>query len=317
VKLLLAVLHFFHSFGLNYGLSIILLTVVVRLGMLRLSISQAKSTIKMQELQPEIEKLKLKYKDDPKNMMNAQRELWKKHNYNPFGGCLGLFIQLPIFVALYKALSVDVELYGVSLFSNSFRWCGNLSAPDMLFYWGDFWNWLGLTSFNTGQGMFYLGPYFNLLPILTVILFVVQQRVAMPKPDPSNEQAMMQYRMMNWMMPIMGFFFFKMPSGLCIYFIISTSWAVAERWFLPTKKPTSSGDTVSEQVIDVEVEPQKPVQEKPIHQKPPKRERQHKEPTQQKEEGFLKRIWREVNEKASEQQKLGGTKKVKDKKRKK
>ncbi len=90
----------------NYGLAIILLTVLVRGCMYPLSIKQARSQQKMQELQPEIKRLTEKYKTDMQARSKAQQELFRKHNYNPLGGCLVLFIQLPIFIGLYKSLMV-------------------------------------------------------------------------------------------------------------------------------------------------------------------------------------------------------------------
>ncbi len=157
----------------------------------------------------------------------AQQELFRKHNYNPLGGCLVLFIQLPIFVGLYRSLQVDVELRDAPLFSHAIRWCSNLAAPDMLFDWSRFMpDW-----FNSGSGMLGLGPYFNLLPLVTIGLFIVQQKMFMPPP--ADEQAAMQQKMMNFMMIFMGILFYKVAAGLCIYFIASSLWGMAERKFLP------------------------------------------------------------------------------------
>ena len=84
---------------------------------------------------------------------------------------------------------------------------------------------------NNGVGMFGLGPYFNLLPILTIVLFIWQQKMFMPPP--ADEQAAMQQKIMQYMMIFMGILFFKVASGLCIYFIASSLWSLAERKFLP------------------------------------------------------------------------------------
>ena len=86
----------------------------------------------MQELQPELKRLMEKYKNNPEQKARAQRELFAKNNYNPLGGCLLAFMQLPIFVGLYRSLMVDVELRQAPLFSESIRWASNLAAPDML-----------------------------------------------------------------------------------------------------------------------------------------------------------------------------------------
>ena len=302
-KPMLSVLHFFHWLGLNYAMAIIALTICVRLLLFPLSRKAAVGAIKMQAIQPELKEINEKYKDDPQAKMRASSELWKKHNYHPASGCLPILIQLPIFIGLYKALSIDVELYGASLISESVRWCNDLSAPDRLFDWSGFWNSLGWTSFNTGQGMFYLGPYFNLLPLFTIVLFLVQQEIMMPPP--TDEQSRMQRTMMKYMMIFMGFLFFKIPSGLCVYFIMSTLWGLAERQFIP--KPMSKAENETGDIMPT------PPKEKERDRKPPKRRREETPP---KQEGFFAKLFREVTEKAAEQRKLEKTEK-KDKDRKK
>jgi len=232
-------LHLFHNYLVfNYGLAIILLTVIVRLAMFPISRKQALNVQKMQELQPEIKKIQEKYKD-LQERNRATQELFRQHNYNPFSGCLVLFIQLPIFIGLYKALAIDVELRQAPLISESIRWCSNLAAPDMLFDWSFLWpEW-----FNRGQGMFALGPYFNILPILTIAIFLWQQKKMMPQP--TDEQAAMQQKIMNFMMIFMGILFYKVPSGLCIYFIASSLWGMAERQILlktTQKRPDRGAD---------------------------------------------------------------------------
>jgi YidC/Oxa1 family membrane protein insertase len=234
-KLLLAILHTFYAAIPNYGVAIVLLTVLVRGCMFPLSKKQALSAQKMQELQPEIKKIQEKYKNNLEARGKAQQELFRKHNYNPMGGCLILFLQLPIFVGLYRGLMVDVELRGAPLISESIRWASDLAAPDMLFDWSGF-----MPAFVTrGTGMFGLGPYFNLLPIITIVLFLWQQKKFMPPP--ADEQAAMQQRIMQFMMVFMGILFFKVASGLCIYFVASSLWSIAERQFLPKTKTAGQG----------------------------------------------------------------------------
>ncbi len=157
--------------------------------------------------------------------------MFRKHNYNPLSGCLPIFIQMPVFMGLYRCLMVDIELRDAPLLSHAIRWCSNLAAPDMLFDW----SWFMPAFVNSGVGMFGLGPYFNLLPILTIILFIVQQKMFMPPP--ADEQAAMQQKMMKYMMIFMGLMFFKVASGLCIYFIASSLWGLGERRFLPKTTP--------------------------------------------------------------------------------
>ena len=310
-KPLLAFLHFLHWLGLPYAIAIIVLTVCVRLVLLPLSIKQAVGAMKMQEISPELKSLAEKYKDDMQARSKAQRELFQKHGYNPLSGCLPIFIQLPIFIVLYKALTVDAGLYGAPLISSSVRWCRDLSAPDMLYNWSGFWNWVGWTSFNTGQHPLALGPYFSLLPLLTVVLFVVQMVLTMPPP--TDDQSKMQRQMMFFMMPLMGLLFFKFPSGLCLYFTVSTAWGLVERRFIPKPKPKPVGETIA---VTSMASKRQSVVEKPSGKKGAKpREGQ----TPSKPEGRFAKWWREVLEKASEQQKLGQQKQIKnqDKKKKK
>ncbi len=222
---MLHVLHFFYEIVGNYGLAIVMLTVLVRSLMFPLSRKQVLNAQKMQELQPEIKRIHEKYKNNMEQRTKAQQELFRQHNYNPLGGCLPLFVQLPIFIGLYRSLSVDVELRGAPLLGDSIRWCSNLAAPDMLFRW-DSW----MPQFLL-EGWLGLGPYFNLLPVITIILFVVQQKMFMPPP--ADEQAAMQQKVMQYMMIFMGVMFFKVPSGLCLYFIASSVWGLAERKLMP------------------------------------------------------------------------------------
>jgi YidC/Oxa1 family membrane protein insertase len=220
-------LHFFYAIFRNYGIAIILLTAVVRLCMFPLSRKQALGAQQMQLLQPEIKKLQEKYKNDLAARNKAQQELFRKHNYNPLGGCLVVFVQLPIFVALYRSLMVDVELRQAPLLSEAIRWCSNLAGPDMLLDWSSVMpDWV-----NSGAGMFALGPYFNILPIITIVLFLWQQQKMMPPP--TDEQSAMQQKIMKYMMVFMGIMFYKVASGLCLYFIASSLWGMAERAYLP------------------------------------------------------------------------------------
>ncbi len=236
-KPMLWVLHFIydHIIG-NYGIAIVMLTVLVRLAMFPLSRKQTLNALKMQELQPEIKRIQEKYKKDLEARTRAQQELFRKHNYNPLGGCLVMFIQIPIFVALYRSLMVDVELRQAPLLWESIRWCSNLSAPDMFLDWTGFMpGFITKTTGFTG-----LGPYLNILPLLTVALFLAQQKMLMPPP--ADEQAAMQQKVMTYMMLFMGLIFFKVAAGLCIYFIASSLWGLGERQFLPKAKPKDAED---------------------------------------------------------------------------
>ncbi len=228
--LMLGILHTFYSIVQNYGIAIVMLTMMVRGSMYPLSLKQTRNMQKMQELKPEMDRIAEKYKDDMQKRGQAQNELFRKHNYHPMAGCLPALIQLPIFLGLYRALSVDVELRQAPLFSDAIQWCSNLAAPDMLYNWSRFTpRW-----FDNATSMFGLGPYFNVLPIVTLVLFLLQQKLFMPPPQ--NEQMALQQKMMKYMMIFMGLMFFKVPSGLCIYFIASSLWGIAEKKLFPQPK---------------------------------------------------------------------------------
>jgi YidC/Oxa1 family membrane protein insertase len=229
---MVGLLHVFYGIVGNYGIAIIMLTVLVRGCMFPVSRGQAKSMAKLQLLRPEMDKIKEKYKGDQQKQAQAMQQLYRKHKVNPLGGCLPALIQLPVFIGLYRGLAVDVELRGSPLFSENIRWCSNLAAPDMLYDWSGF-----MPSFVTsGEGMLSLGPYLNVLPLVTIVLFLVQQKMFMP--EPTNEQAALQQKIMKYMMVFMGILFYKVPSGLCLYFIASSLWGIAERKLIPP--PTAS-----------------------------------------------------------------------------
>lgn len=228
-KVLASLLHLLYAVVGNYGVAIILLTVIVRGAMFPLSRKAAINAQKMQELAPELKKIADRHKDDIEARMKAQRELQKRVGFNPLAGCLPMFLQLPIFIGLYRALSVDIELRQAA-FSSATAWASNLAGPDMLAYWGD-WLW----GYLSGRGTGWLGPYFNILPVAVVLLFLLQQKLFMPPA--TDEQTAMTQKVMSWMTLVMGLFFFRVPAGLCIYFITSSLWGIAERVFVKKTLP--------------------------------------------------------------------------------
>ncbi len=223
---MIAIMHAIHAVVGNYGLAILLLTVAVRGAMFPVSRKQAVSAQKMQVLQPEMKAIAEKFKDDPDKRTKATQELWRKHDYNPMGGCLLVFIQIPIFMGLYRSLATDVELRQAPLFSAAIRWCSNLAAPDM------FYDWSSLLPQFLSAPEAWLGPFLNLFPLATIGLFLWQQKLFMPPAV--DEQAQMQQQVMKYMMFFMALMFFKVPCGLCLYFIASSLWGIAERLLLPT-----------------------------------------------------------------------------------
>jgi len=232
---MIAVLHALHAVIGNYGIAILLLTVLVRGAMFPVSRKQALSSQKMQVLQPEMKAIAEKYKNDPEKRNRETQELWRKHDYNPMGGCLLVFIQIPIFMGLYRSLATDVELRQAPLFSSAIRWCSNLAAPDM------FYDWSKLLPPFLSAPEAWLGPYLNLFPLATIGLFLWQQQLFMPPAV--DEQAKVQQQVMKYMMFFMALMFFKVPCGLCLYFIASSLWGIAERLWLPHTLPPAAAGT--------------------------------------------------------------------------
>jgi YidC/Oxa1 family membrane protein insertase len=197
----------------NYGIAIILLTMAVRGLMFPLGRKQALAAQKMQALQPHLKAIQEKYKEDKEQLTKETFALYKKYGVNPMGGCLPALIQLPIFVGLWQALNTSVPLRHAT-----FLWIRDLAAPDMLFHLPFEVPWLGWT-------------WFNLLPFVVVALMLVQtQLFSPPATTPEAEQTQ---KMMKYMMVFMGVMFYKVPSGLGIYFITSSLWALGERLLLP------------------------------------------------------------------------------------
>lgn len=232
------ILHFFYAIVHNYGIAIIMLTVVVRGAMFPLSRKAAMSAQRMQEMQPELKKINELYKDNMEKRGKAMQELYKKHKFQPLAGCLPMFIQLPIFLGLYRCLSVDISLRQEPLIPG-LDWCSNLASPDMLMHWG---SWM--PEILAGRGTGWFGPYFNILPLVTVSLFLLQQKILMPKA--TDEQTQMTQNMMQIMTVFMGVLFFKVPSGLCIYFITSSIWSLVERKLVKRFTPPSNALSVGQ-----------------------------------------------------------------------
>jgi len=185
---------------------------------------------RMQALAPEMKKVQEKYKNDPQAKTAAVMELYRKHGVNPFGSCLPMIMQMPFFLGLYYCLQESIHFRLAT-----FLWIDNLAAPDMLVYWSD--NIPIISDPDNMSGSFfsflYLGPYFNLLPVIAVALMLVQQKFM--TPPPADEQQEMQQKMMKYMFIFIGIMFYKVAAGLCIYFIVSSLWGLCERKMLPKK----------------------------------------------------------------------------------
>jgi YidC/Oxa1 family membrane protein insertase len=215
-KALLWVLNIFHDYVPNYGLAIIFLTILVRMGMLPLMLKSMKSMKKMQMLGPEMQELKTKYADDSQELNKKMMELYKERGVNPLGGCLPMLLQMPVFFALYRMLQSAYELRG----AHFFWWISDLSQADHMFPmpWTHSVPFLGVTF-----------EYFNLLPILMGLSMLVSQKV-MPVSGPAQNQ---QQKVMMYIMPFMfSFFCYTLMSGLNLYILTSTVLGVVQQQFV-------------------------------------------------------------------------------------
>ncbi len=206
------VARFFGGTRGNYGIAIILLTIAVRAMMFPIGRKQALAAQRMQELQPLLKQIQEKYKEDKEKQTKETFALYKKHGVNPVAGCLPALIQIPIFMGLWQALNTSVPLRHAT-----FLWIHDLAAPDMLFRF----------PFEVP----FLGPWLNLLPFVVVALMLIQTKLF--SPPATTPEAEAQQKMMKYMMVFMGVMFYKVPSGLGLYFITSSLWAIGERLLLP------------------------------------------------------------------------------------
>ena len=199
-KALLWGLIHFAPFG-NYGIAILLLTIIIRVLFWPLTHKGTESMKRMQALQPQMKEIKEKYKDNPQRQQQETMALYKENKVNPMGGCLPMFIQIPVFIALFTVLRSAIELR-----YSGFLWISDLSEPENLF-----------------AGMIPIVGSLNILPLLMSATMMWQQKLT---PTAGDAQ---QQKMMAIMMPIMMlFFFYKMPSGLVLYWTTSQVLMIAQ-----------------------------------------------------------------------------------------
>lgn len=182
---LLAVMKFFYKFFHNYGIAILLLTLLIRILFHPLTKKSLKAMREMQRIQPQIAKIKEKFKDDRQRMNKEVMDLMRANKVNPLGGCLPLLFQMPIFFALYRLLYNAIELYQAPFFG----WIKDLSTKDPLY----------------------------ITPVLMGIAMFIQQKMT-----PSATVDPVQQRMMTLMPIIFSFFMIALPSGLVLYILFST-----------------------------------------------------------------------------------------------
>jgi YidC/Oxa1 family membrane protein insertase len=197
-RLLLRLMVWVYGVVHNYGISIVVLATLVRMLLHPLSMISVKSMRQMQKVQPEIERLKDKYKNDAQALNTAMMALYKEHKINPAGGCLPMLVQMPLFIALYSVLFNAIELRQAPLVA----WVTDLSAPDTLFHVAGF-------------------PI-RLLPVVMALSGLLQQR--MTPTDPRQASSM------YFMNVLMLVFFYNLPSGLVLYWTVMNLLTALQQW---------------------------------------------------------------------------------------
>ncbi len=219
----------------NYGVVIILLTIIVRLILTPLTISQTKSMAKMQKLQPAIQELQKKYKDDKQKLQQETMEFYKQNNVNPLAGCLPLLLQLPVFFALFQALRTPTEIVtnvlGKSfipayMFGNIKNIFMNFPNPRYDFLW---------MNLNVKD------PYFILVILMVVTMFISTK---MTTTDPKQ-------KMITYLMPVVfGAISYSMPSGILVYWVTTNVWSIGQQWVVnKIVKKESSKDVAKKKGI--------------------------------------------------------------------
>jgi YidC/Oxa1 family membrane protein insertase len=212
-KPLLQILRFFDRHINNYGVSIILLTVLVKILFWPLTHKSYKSMKEMQKLQPRLAKIREKYKDDKQQINKEMMALYKTYKVNPLSGCLPMIIQIPVFFALYRILGTAIELRHAPFM----LWINDLSAPDRLF--------------NFPFQIPFMAPPSG-IPVLTLLMgasMFIQQKMTPTAGDPAQAKIMM-------LLPIIfTFMFINFPSGLVLYWLVNNILSIGQQYRIHKK----------------------------------------------------------------------------------
>jgi YidC/Oxa1 family membrane protein insertase len=191
---LFAVLSFLHGWVGNWGVAIILLTILIKLIFFPLSAKSYRSMAQMRVLAPKLQKLKEQFGEDRQRLHQAMMELYKTEKVNPLGGCLPMVVQIPVFIALYWVLLASVEMRQAPFM----LWIHDLSLPD---------------------------PYY-VLPVIMGLTMIIQTRLNPTPPDP------IQAKVMKIMPIAFSVFFFFFPAGLVLYWVVNNVLSITQQWFI-------------------------------------------------------------------------------------
>ncbi len=217
-KPIFKLLALFHAMVGNFGVAILLLTVIIKLIMFPLANKSYRSMNQLKKLQPQVKELQERHKDDKLKANKSIMELYKTEKVNPMSGCMPMLIQIPVFFALYKVLFVTIEMRHAPFFG----WIKDLSAPDPT----TLFNLFGLINF-TPPTMLHVGAW----PIIMAFTMYLQQSM---NPAPSDP---VQAKVMKFLPLIFLFMFASFPAGLVIYWAWNNILSVAQQWMLMKEKP--------------------------------------------------------------------------------
>ena len=209
-KFLLGVLNLVYLWCHNYGGAIVSLSFGIWLLFFPITWSGVRMMKVMAKIQPQIERLRQEHKKNPKKLNEEVLKLYRKHRVNPLSGCLPLFLQMPIFIALYQILSRSPQLRGAS-----FLWIQDLAAPDALI--------------RFSHPLPVLGSSLNLLPILMSLGMFFQQQMNRSSQVALTEEQQIQQNLFRWFPLFFGFLFYKLPSGLVLYWVSNTVLTIGQQ----------------------------------------------------------------------------------------
>jgi YidC/Oxa1 family membrane protein insertase len=274
---LVDLLTFFHWVLHDWGLAIIALVLLVRSLLHPISKSSQVSMMSLQKMGPEMERLKKKYADDKEALAKAQMELHKEMGITPFLGCLPMFLQMPIWIALYSALQNDIALRQAP-FLWGFTWIHDLSRPDRLLHWDAHPFTLPLVGMKVVS--------LNILPLCVAVVMFIQQKMQPQPPSLSPEQESQQ-KMMRFMSFLFSAFFYWMPSGLNLYILTSSTIAIFESRIIRQHiKEREEQEKKNKVIVDA---------------KPTRAKRSQKgSPAQETKAGCLGGAWANLQERAEE-----------------
>ena len=224
-KPMLQFLEWLNKYFHNYGISIIVITIIIRVLFFPLTvksmISMKKMQLKTEKIKPEMDAVKEKYKDDKAKQNSELMALYSKHGINPLsqlGGCLPLLIQFPVFIAIY-----DILRHSIDLRHSPFLWIQDLSEPDMLFM------------------IPVIDIPFRLLPIIMGAAWFISQKMTPMSTAMGGEQMQLQMKLMQYMPIFFVFLFWNLPSGLVLYWTVSNILSIAQQIYVNRKVSTLKG----------------------------------------------------------------------------